>query len=491
MNTVGRTAEISGTVTQSAPDGEPERFPHLVVAAQIDPSGKAPVWRKHRWSQIDKQGVYRIKELDPECEYALWVGIDPWRHSEEVDAPALLTTAHGGFATTSDALSDGDLLNPKVSWVRPGDPGEVRVDIPLVTGARISGRVLFVDGTPVTLEPHGGFAYHTRGSVTCVPEDGSDPIEHYLEADGKFSFVVIPGATYSFYAQVWGYPMVWRGGWVGPKSGVVPQGKIATITAPEGGQTRDGEDITLVAGSSISGVISGGDSKTWVRACAVYEDGGFEGVVETGVDESGAYILTGLIPGQTYIVRASCSGNWLTTWYGGYMGRSPRLPNDKVIQLVAPGVGECLEGIDVTLQRALTIVGTVYPPRIVKKTDVRLIACPVEKRGEQLYYRALLEEAPAGSPHQFPGGCANSRIYASSESGQYLLDVPPDVTYVVIALAEDYEDAWHGGYSGDSGIRVSTEEPYRPMPDSELITLVTGGSGSTVDNIDIHLGSKK
>lgn len=485
------SAVISGTVTRPVQMDEDEAYPPLVVAAKIEVAGKTPVWRKHRWAPIDDDGNYTITELDPEAEYALWVGIDPWRSGEDVKPSTLLTTAYGGFVTTSDSLRDEDLLDPQVTWVRPGDPGQVIADIPLVEGAKISGRILNTDGVPFTLEPYGGYAYHTRGSVTCIPDDGTDPIEHYVEASGKFTFVVLPGKTYSLYAQVWGHPRVWRGGWVGPASGSVPPGKIACVVAPDSGETLDGEDIILVAGSSISGQITGGDSKTWVRACAVHDDLGFECVAEAGVDESGAYLLTGLVPGSSYVVRASCSGNWLTTWFGGYMGRSPRLPSERVTQLTALGAGECIEGIDITMDRALTIMGTVYPSRIIKKTNVRLMACPIEKRGEQLFYRTLLEDAPAGEVSQFPGGCANARIYASSESGRYLLEVPPDVTYAIIALADKYEDSWHGGYSGASGIEVVTEEPYRPLPDSPLVTLVTGGAGDTVDDIDIHLGSKK
>ena len=56
---------------------------------------------------------------------------------------------------------------------------------------------------------------------------------------------------------------------------------------------------------------------------------------------------------------------------------------------------------------------------------------------------------------------------------------------MVIGVADGYTDVWYGGYVGDSGVPGSDDAA---LPDSPLITLVSGSPGQTISNVDLVFG---
>ena len=301
--------------------------------------------------------------------YMVWAlpgGLSQGNHSD------LLPAVAGGYLTEStDNIFDNhttDLSDPAIAKYTV--TGDITVDLAMTVGAKITGTVYMPDGTPVDLWTNGNVG------VARIPVsgyvDGTWIAGHYASTsatkDGSYSFTGVPGRDYIINALGYDYPTVWLGGYVGSHP-TLPDAHVTQVTAPASGQTKTGQNISLVEGSSISGRLiwenlpeGQGTPDSDVTACIPQADGSLTDCQSayTTYDtdfEGGNYTITGLVPGATYVVVGGSTG-YTRTWYGGFVGQNPGvagqnpvLPNPGVKEVVAAGSGGNVQNIDIVMKR--------------------------------------------------------------------------------------------------------------------------------------------
>ena len=446
---------------------------------------------------IAADGTYRIA-VKPDTTYIVWAS--PYDQSfSQGNVSDLLMAIHGGYLTEASYLYSGiDFTDPAIVPVTTtaDQPG---VDLTMVVGAKITGTVYAPDGTPLN-------GANVPAYVSCTSVDGYINSNYMstgssVASDGSYSCTVVPGKDYVARAVVNGpavdYPTVWVGGFIGSNP-TLPDDSVTQITAPQ-----DGQDIYLTEGSSISGKLIGyvpdpDNPYVYVQACVLYADGTTNDCQYTStIADDGSYSITGLVPDANTIVYAYANG-YMQTYYGGYAGSSPVLPNDKVTEFTSAAVGGNVPGIDITLVKPVTITGKILPASVVSNAGgVYVYACPVFTENGQDYYRSAAPMMGGGSAtlntntgSSVDQWCTIDWFSASDDT--YSLQVAPGVDYVILAQADGYADAWYGGYLGDSGlilnIQFADDAPDRLLPSSNLVQLVSGTPGQLIENKDITFG---
>jgi len=500
---------ISGTVI--IPDGYTTAPGYgsmgMVVAYLIDSSSGTPTMSADNAALGNSvapfdgaTGAYTLQGLVPGQQYLVLVYSSSMHVSPSND---FLPTAHGGYAALSgpgggigaEALN-WDVTRPDMGLVTAVAGDVPDVNITMAVGAKITGTVYMPDGTPAT-----------SGAVYCVSEsDYNQGVSNDtymkgqstfvgIQTDGSYSCLVLPGTNYVVWANVDGYLTAWRGGYIGstPK---LPNAKVTVIPTQASGGTVSGQDITLVNGSSISGIFTfdPGLYGPWVRACALQNDGSYSDCVATSdIGDDGSYTVSGLVPGETYVVTGATgafSANTHEAWYGGYVGVSPRLPNNpNVTPITAADNGENLPGINIVLTGTVTVTGSVLLPTAVSKI---VFACPIYTQEGQQYYAAssTVNGWASSGPYGFDWACHFTEV--SSAGTSYSIEIDPDVDYVLFAQVDGYTDTWHGGYIGDAGdVYSNPPETDRLLPSSAEIVQMSGTAGQTINNVDIVFGESQ
>ena len=444
-------------------------------------------------------GAYRL-EVKPGSTYVVYAPASSQSLSQGNNSDLLLAIA-GGYQTESSYLYVGtDLSDPSIDKITMTE--DKTVNLTMAAGSKITGTVYLPDGTPLDFS-------NQYGGVTCVPvsgyTNGSWTSSAYAteSSDGSYSCTVIPGRDYIVQADTDHNPTTWVGDFVGSRP-TLPNAKVTKITAPVLGQTTSGQDIHLIEGSSVSGKLIGyvpnpdPQMLMEVYACVLYPDGsrGDCGYTNT-VDDNGNYTVTGLVPEANTVV--SVAGNGYTrTWYGGYLGSSPSLPNAKVTEFTSAALGGNVPNIDVTLVKPVTITGSIIPSSVVTDSwlysPVWIYGCPVYTQDGQKYYKTAdgirgMGGIYSGDDHSAFDDERYCAWNSANSDGTYSVQVLPGVDYVIIAQADGYADAWHGGYIGDSGVVDADTAPDLPLPSSTQIQVLSGTAGQTLTGKDIVFGA--
>ena len=489
--TMARAASISGMVKL------PEGYSFVsdsygYVNVYRPPVEDATYWNYSSTNINLNNGTYKMTGLMPGKSYVVCVTTGNIRTNP---ASGLLSTCHDGYATDRqwidsnfDSLGVGKVTTPQTG----GNLPDVNIDMQL--GASITGTVYLPDGSPAS----GAYVY-----LYQLAPDGEDDYVYAISimagADGKYSFTVAPGVPYVVNATLDGYPRAWHGGYTGyPESLYDP--KVTQLTADTNGQVLSGKDIQFVEGSTITGTlrnyVPAANGYVYVEACYTNAEGR---IIDCGytnaVDSEGRYSISGLVPNAQYVVHASGTG-YVLSYHGGLVGNLP-LPNDKATPVTAAEAGGTVPDIDITMVRPLTITGKVLPPELVSG-GVDVFICPVYTENGQDHYI----NSP-GWDHGIAPLASGVDVFASStEVNQYCsyawadanndwtytAEVTPDQKYVVIGRASDMADAWHGGYIADSDVARVEVGTVSPLPNSNLITTVTGQAGGKLENVNLVFG---
>jgi uncharacterized repeat protein (TIGR02543 family) len=217
------------------------------------------------------------------------------------------------------------------------------------------------------------------------------------------------------------------------------------------------------------------------------------------VAHDGSYTITGLIPGLDYSVYGHGDG-YVLTYYGGHVGDvGSTVPAD--VTLVTGAAGDTVPGVDITLVKAVTITGQVDPAVVAAAGGVEVYACPAFVTGEGApgSYRtdggygmmsaALSATATPTTPSDDAETYCTSAWVDPSGDGTYeISSLVPGHDYVVIGVADGYENAWFGGHLGDAKLNqydlVTGTSPDQLIPASG-VTLVTGDSGEVIPHVDL------
>ena len=510
------TVSISGTLT--LPDGYALATGDAgtVYALEVVETADGLSSRSNTSGQLSSDGSYSISGLVPGSSYIIWTSPSDI-HLSQGNQSNLVTVANGGFATGTSPfdLSGSDLSSLALTVITPtADVSGVDLAMPL--GARIAGTVYLPDGTPTTFNNFASAVICTSESNYNAGKNGSnssDSVYGYtsLDGSGSYSCLVAPGQAYVVRVSMSGYPTVWRGGFVGATP-TLPDANVMVITAPAGGETMSGQDITLVAGSSISGKITG--PNPYATACVLHTDGSQTDCQRSlSIDGDGHYTIAGLLPGASYGVYGSASegtdGNfygYMDTWYGGFVGESPLPSNTGVTLVTSAASGQNVPGIDITPVKPVTITGSILPSSVVSGSNgVTVIACPAYIQDGKQYYRT---NAAHGTVTPNSGDLDVDRFcqswWVSPSETSYSMNVNPGVDYVVVAQTNGYADAWSGGYVGDSGVTLNaysydngfvsnvamngTPVADRLLPSTTKIQVVSGTQGQTIGGVDLRFG---
>ena len=515
-----QVAVISGTL--SVPGGY-SAGSRNVYAAEVVQTEDGPSLGGTISASTSSDGTYRI-EAKPGSTYVVYA--PSGSGGSPVSAPDyntdLLSAVAGGYLTSSATSPATDisthLSDPSIDKITMTEDKTVNLTMPL--GAKITGTVYLPDGTPI--DPNSDDPnVLVLVDVACIPvssyNDGTASWNSIargtINDDGSYSCTVIPGRDYVVLADTDSfpytslYPTTWVGGFVGSDP-TLPDAKVTQITARGAGQTTPGQDIHLSAGSSISGRLIGyvpnPDPGLLVQvfACALYPNGSIDDCAyTTTIADDGSYTVTGVVPGVDTVAYTEGNG-YTRSWHGGYVGSSPSFSNPKVTEFTSAALGWNVPNIDITLVKPVTITGSIIPSTVVSDSAYNYMAilvygCPVSTQDGQSYYRTAdgvrgMGGIYSGNDHSaFDDERWCTWNGTTNSDGSYSLQVLPGVDYVIVAQAEGYTDAWHGGYVGDSGIVDVAVSPDRVLPVTSKIQIVSGTAGQTLTGKDIVFGESQ
>ena len=497
--TLAQAASISGKVT--LPEGFSwvggESSPYVYVYQVLTDGLQG--WSYTYSDRVNTtDGSYKVSGLEPGKQFVVCIMSHYLAADFVIPENGLLMTCHGGFSTDRSSVYSSDLgsagLDPATA------PGAGRnlagVDIDVKLGATISGTVYLPDGAPSS----GGWV-----QLSQVTPDGFRYIEGAsVDADGKYTFTIMPGTTYAVVAESYDdSPYTWHGGYLGSSPDLTDAG-VTRLTASSAGQALTGKDIHLVEGSTISGklnYVATEDGYADIQACRLKDDGSLtdcrsawreEGYLEYAtIEADGSYTISGLVPGAKHVVRGYATG-YATTYHGGLVGEFP-LPRDGATVVTTAASGGTVANIDVTLVKALTITGTVSPPELLGDYGVEVYLCPVYTQDGQRYY---INDAGWSTndlkPRDVESWChfAYTRSYDDDvRTWTYSAEVTPNQQYVVIGIydGEGLADAWYGGRVADSDVWRVDPDTLSLVPGSQVST-VTGAAGAKVENVNLVFG---
>ncbi|WP_181038463.1 S-layer family protein [Arthrobacter sp. ZGTC131] len=226
--------------------------------------------------------------------------------------------------------------------------GLTGIDVVLVKGASISGKVTVPAGADVT----------GVGVMALATESPWQNGYGRVNADGTYTLRGLAAGPYKvqFTGNNSGAASQWYGG--GATS------SAATPVVLGAGQDLTGISPTLAMGASISGTVTApaGLDPNAGQVNFVLPDGNWENSVQIGAD--GAYKVTGL-PAGTYKVQFSGnSGGSLDQWYAGASSEATATP-------VTLAAGEDRTGIDAILVKGASISGKVTAPAGVNPASIQ------------------------------------------------------------------------------------------------------------------------
>ena len=252
-------------------------------------------------AETDQNGHYRFVGL-PDGRYRL-LATPP---TGDVHAPRYFPSARG--------LCEGNLVST-------GD-ASLTVDIDLPLGFTLSGRVLDVEGAPlsgVRVKANSESGYHNR--------DG------HTDDDGRFAITGLePQGDWSISAFVSGHPLQWFGQTYAAEESTW----VTTLEDTELG------DWALLDGIGVSGIVDGPAGPVSEALVRVFSGGQ---VSQTTTDESGVYEAIGLPPGD------------VTSWAAAEGYATTYLPDADRPTTSVPVTeeGEWREGLDITMPEETTL----------------------------------------------------------------------------------------------------------------------------------------
>ena len=443
--------------------------------------------------RISADGTYRISGLKPDTPYVVWVSPQSLDLSQGATSD-LLTVAYGGYVSTTSLynVNSTDLMDPLIGRVTLTAGQTKTVNLAIPVSGKITGTVYMPDGTTPVDPSIDSYVY-------CMSVDDYNNGYYYssyseVASNGTYSCTVVPGKAYVVRVGADGYPTVWRGQFVGSNP-TLPDNKVTQITAPASGKSVTAQDITLVGGSSISGkLIYEPDTENpyaYVIACTLDANGNQGDCASTAdIGTDGSYTINGLIPNATVVVEGYATG-YMTTWYGQVISNNPDMTTLKTVTTAA--AGKTVTGVNIQLGKPFTITGTVSPSSVYATSGLYVFACPAYAESGQGYYKTMAGNTsrghsamPSNGSQRVDALCTAAWVRQGSD-GTYSMSVAPGVDYVVVAQASGYNDAWFGGYIGDSGIVWDQASDARVLP-ADGYTLVVGKAGATQEHVDITFG---
>ncbi|MDR0848380.1 MAG: hypothetical protein LBN10_04955, partial [Propionibacteriaceae bacterium] len=306
------------------------------------------------------------------------------------DYNPLVYAVQSGHITFGQSLAAGETVYVAI-YAQWGESGPYTVHAAL--GATIAGTV-----TPNNVPlPEPGTYTHTEAYVCPVTNDvvGSclnvRSTNPWAPPTSTWSAVVEPGKKYVVYASVDGYLRTYLGGrtespYVDPVRTPSAVSGVTVVTAPAVGGTLSNQSITLALAASISGTVtvpSGhtliedyGDAGQVTAFAPVALPGGSTALTRWGavsIEADGHYALDSVAAGAQYAIcvsRVNSSPNDLIRSCAGG-GRAPSVfegvavpPADlaALTWVTAPSAGATTTGVNIALQAAAHIKGTVSLP---------------------------------------------------------------------------------------------------------------------------------
>ena len=479
--TLEKAYSISGTV--SLPDGYSwsSNDSSFIAAYKIDDSSGTPQidfsQNLHAWST---DGTYLIDKLSA----GKYIVLLSKGNFYVTPSYGLITTAYGGYASTSDP-SNWDLTNKAIKTVTIGPDSADGINFTMVKGDIVSTKVTPTDAQNVYVsvcEVTTNSSSSNQLTTTCTNAS--------QDSDGNYSAGVTPGAKVIIYASADGYLSTYLGGYVsGPGSYFSGSGlpsNVTQVTAPSTNNT-----IALQKATSISGKVTLPDGYTFSTGDNSYSsvyafpvttnsDGtktiaGSINYVSGSISATdGSYTIGGLVPGSEWLVAVYAnnlsvtpSNDFMSTAYGpaGRQYASSNWPGSwdptaSGITTVTPDANGATD-INIDMQTGFIIKGTISP-KITPSSDVYVQVCSVQTSSSGTY--------------QYIGNC----VYPSVDSnGNYSAVLDKGSTAVVYATAPGYFYTWFGGYaSGNSGYDSS----------NTAITQITDpNNGKPLTGVDITL----
>ena len=245
-----------------------------------------------------------------------------------------------------------------------------------------------------------------------------------------------------------------------------PPSNLNIVTAPAGGTTKTGVDITMLQAATISGTVYLPDGKTPAgstdnEVCveAVVPDPASPGGLDYAAftcSADGTYSFD-VAPGQTYYLFASLNG-YPITYLGGQVGFTSTLPGSSTTGVKPTTGGQSITNQNIVLSQGASISGQVTLAAGDSPTDVNagVWACTVDQ-----------------------SDCESGTV---SDNGTYTIPgLVPNTTYFVYAVADGYATKYFGGYTGNN-----------PVSDAGVLAagvtaVPLGAVGSNTPNIDINL----
>jgi hypothetical protein len=282
----------------------------------------------------------------------------------------VLTAAKDGYvAMSSTVMRPG----PPAARVSVVDGETQKVSLGLPRGAVITGVILDVDGQPAAGMPVNALARRyvgTQGERRYFP---AGTTVSFSDDRGMYRIYGLPAGEYLVAAQPRNLQVglgptevrTMSRGIVSDKSmtlaqvfhpGATDPGRAPPV-AIRAGEERSGIDVQLqyVPLATISGIATAGAGWSPARLTMVRVDEvpGFEPVRSARADADGRFTINGVPPGQYRLLAGTISASPVTS-----SGSPLMLPSDLLTAVVDISVnGEDVEGVNLSLQPALTVSG--------------------------------------------------------------------------------------------------------------------------------------
>lgn len=384
-------------------------------------------------------------------------------------ADGYLTTWFGGYSAGNVGTPSSG--TEQVTQIPiPADGSSVTgKNIDLTQGASISGTVSLPEGYERT---SGGYASARQvldsdngPTVASTGSSGS------INADGTYTISsLVVGQKYVVYASadsmnlsagnVSDLLVTAFGGYLstsGPSSSDLGDPSLQIVTAQV---ETPNVDMTMGVAARITGTVDlpndGGPATVGNVYC--YEAGTLTAGYYASLGDDGTYTCK-VIPGRAYSV-AAYQNKYVSTWLGGYAGRTPVLPDPQVAETPVLVPGQTLSGQDITLHDGSSISG-------------KLIYTPAPETSASVGAYALQTD-----------GDIDTSSYVSTTAntdGSYTITgVEPGKTYAVVGVVPNYLRTWYGGFVGFGGVTPS-------LPNTQVMTVLAANAGGEVTDIDITL----
>jgi len=462
-----KAASVSGKVILPSGYSFDDSSWNYVTAYQVDSSSGSPRVSGYGGSAwISSNGTYTFTTLTPGREYLIVAESNDLSINPSHD---FLTTTFGGYATPSTDVYGWDLTSSGIDLVLANAKGTTGVDIELVKGVSISGRVILPDGYTFDESSSSYVAVYEADSSSNQPRyvtsaliaaDGTYTVNK-VSSDKQYFIVAESGSltinpSNDFLTTAYGgySSSGYAGNWDVTTPGIDP------VTAGADGIT--GIDITLVRAAIISGTVTPANANyKQVQVCEVLGDASYQYPGEcwpARMGDGGSYSAS-VKPGSTVVIQAVADG-YLYTWLGGYSASAPwqySVNDDSIVKIQAPALGETVAGQDIDLAKSASISGTVSLPDgytwdPASLTPVGAISFPVtayEVNVSQDTYQVSSDSVP-GWAYGLPTGPVSYSIDKLTPGKQYLVVV--NQGNLGVSPSNDLLTTTYGGYASQNSL---------------------------------------